>query len=129
MHEYDQIKEPKQSVPHHTSASGEQYDMSFNVVNSAAEKQQQQEVPLVEYTEIDNTKNKIPQQYNVTSGCDVIKDNGNTDSEEVSLHYVNKVVSSNSSYYFANNGQNCLQKHRLCIAIIFKDSSKIIDHE
>ena len=85
-HEYDQTKEPKQSVPHHTSASGEQYAVSFNAVNSAAEKQQQQQVPLLEYAEIDNNKNKSPQQYNVTSGYDVIKDNGNTDCEEVSLH-------------------------------------------
>ena len=86
-HEYDQIKEPQQSVPHHTSASGEQYAVSFNVVNSAAEKQQQQQVPLVEYAEIDNNKSKSPQQYNVTSGYDEINDNKTTDRKEVSLYY------------------------------------------
>ena len=89
-HEYDQIRKPQQSIPHHTSASEEQYAVSFNVVNSAAEKQRQQQVPLVEYAEIDNNKNKSPQQYNVTSGYDEIKENRNTDSEEVSLHYIIK---------------------------------------
>ena len=87
-HEYDQIKEPQQSIPHHTSASGEQHAVSFNAVNSAAEKQQQQQIPLVEYAEIDNNKNNSPQQYNVTDGYDEIKDNGNTDSKEVSVHYI-----------------------------------------
>ena len=87
-HKDDQIKEPKPSAPHHTSASGEQYAVSFNAVNSVAEKQQQQQVPLEEYAEIDNNKNNSPQQYNVTSGYDMIKDNGNTDSKEVSLHYI-----------------------------------------
>ena len=82
-HEYHQIKEPKQSIPHQTLASGEQYAVSLNTVNSAAEKQQQQEVPLVEYAEIDNNKNK---SYNLTSGYDVINDNRNTDSKEVSVH-------------------------------------------
>ena len=83
-HEYDQIKEPKQSIPHQCSASGEQYAVSLNAVNSAAEKQQQQQVPLVEYAEIDNNKNKSPQKYNLTSGYDEINDNRNTDSKEVS---------------------------------------------
>ena len=86
-HEYDQIKEPKQSVPHQTSASGEQYAVSLNAVNSAAEKQQQQQqqVPLVEYAEIDNNKNNSPQQYNLNSGYDEINDDKSTDRKEVSL--------------------------------------------
>ena len=87
-HEYDQIKEPKQSIPHQSSASGEQYAVSLNAVNSAAEKQQQQQqqVPLVEYAEIDNTKSSSPQQYNMTSGYDEINDNKTTDRKEVSLY-------------------------------------------
>ena len=82
-HEYDQIKEPKQSIPHQTSASGEQYAVSFNAVNYAAESQQKQ-APLVEYAEIDNNKNKTPQQYNLTSEYDELNGNRNTDSKEVS---------------------------------------------
>ena len=85
-HEYDQIKEPKQSIPHQTSASGEQYAVSQNAVNSAAEKQRQQQVPLVEYAEIDNNKSSSPQQYNLTSRYDEINDNKTTDRKEVSLH-------------------------------------------
>ena len=84
-HEYDQIKEPKQSVPCQSSASEEQYAVSLNAVNSAAEKQQQQQVPLVEYAEIDNNKNNSPQQYNLTSGYDEINDDKSTDRKEVSL--------------------------------------------
>ena len=99
-HEYDQIKEPKQSVPHQTSASGEQYAVSLNAVNSAAEKQQQQQVPLVEYAEIDNNKNNSPQQYNLTSGYDEINDNKSTDRKEVSLcNYLFKLYN-----YVNNNG-------------------------
>ena len=99
-HEYDQIKEPKQSVPHQTSASGEQYAVSLNAINSAAEKQQQQQVPLVEYAEIDNNKNKSPQQYNLTSGYDEINDNKSTDRKEVSLrNYLFKLYN-----YVNNNG-------------------------
>ena len=84
-HEYDQIKEPKLSVPHQASASEEQYAVSLNAVNSAAEKQQQQQVPLVEYAEIDNNKNNSPQQYNLTSGYDEINDDKSTDRKKVSL--------------------------------------------
>ena len=87
-HEYDQIKKPKQSIPHQTSVSGEQYAVSLKAVNSAAEKQQQQKVQLVEYAEIDNNKNKIPQQYNLTSRYDEINDNKTTDRKEVSLQYI-----------------------------------------
>ena len=54
---------------HYTSASGEQYAVSFN-----------------EYIEIGNNRNNSPQQYNVTSGHDEINSNRNTDSEEVSLY-------------------------------------------
>ena len=86
-HKYDQIKEPKQFIPHQTSASGEQYAVSLNAVNNTAENQQKQ-APLVEYAEIDNNKNKTPQQHNLTSGYDEINDNRNTDSKEVSLHVI-----------------------------------------
>ena len=89
FHEYDQIKEPKQSVPRQSSASEEQCAVSLNAVNSAAEKQQQQQqVPLVEYAEINNTKNRSPQQYNLSSGYDEINNNKNIDRKEVSLHFI-----------------------------------------
>ena len=80
-----ETKEPKQSIPHQSSASGEQYAVSFNAVNYAAESQQKQ-APLVEYAEIDNNNNKTPQQYNLISGYDELNVNRNTDSKEVSLH-------------------------------------------
>ena len=88
FHEYDQIKEAKQSVPCQSSASGEQYAVSLNAVNSAVEKQQQHQVPLVEYAEINNTKNKTPQQYNLSGGYDEINNNKTTDRKEVSLHFI-----------------------------------------
>ena len=94
-HEYDQIKKPKQSIPHQTSASEEQYAVSLNAVNSAAEKQQQQQqVPLVEYAEIDNKKSSSPQQYNLTSGYDEISDNNSTDRKEVSLHDIFEMIAT-----------------------------------
>ena len=86
-HEYNEYKEPKQSTPHQSSPSGEQYAVSLNAVNNTAENQQQQ-VPTVEYAEIDNNKNKTPQQYNLTNGYDELNGNRNTDSKEVSIiHY------------------------------------------
>ena len=93
-HEYDQIKKPKQSIPHQTSASGEQYDVSLNAVNSAAEKQQQQQVPLLEYAEIDNKRSSSPQQYSLTSGYDEINDNNSTDRKEVSLHDIFEMMAT-----------------------------------
>ena len=93
-HEYDQIKKPKQSIPHQTSASGEQYAVSLNAVNSAAEKQQQQQVPLLEYAEIDNKRSSSPQQYSLTSGYDEINDNNSTDRKEVSLHDIFEMMAT-----------------------------------
>ena len=69
-HEYDQIKEHKESVPHQSSDSGEQYAVSLKAVSNKSEKQQQQ-LPLVEYAEIEN---KSPQHHNMPSGYEYNED-------------------------------------------------------
>ena len=95
-HEYDQIKEPtheyhqikessKQSIPHQSSDSGEQYAVSLKVVSNKTEKQQQQ-IPLVEYAEVDNSVNKSPQHQNLPSGYDEINESNVTANKEVSGH-------------------------------------------
>ena len=104
FHECDQIKEPKQSVPHQSLASEEQYATSLNAVNSAAEKQQHQQVPLVEYAEINNTKNRSPQQYNLSSGYDEINNDKSTDRKEVSLHFI---FDTYVIYASINNSTHC----------------------
>ena len=81
-HEYDQIKEPKESIPHQSSDSGEQYAVSLKAVGNKSEKQQQQ-LPLVEYAEIDNSKNKSPQHHNLPSGYE-FSENITTTNKEVS---------------------------------------------
>ena len=83
-HEYDQIKEPKESIPHQSSDSGEQYAVSLKAVGNKSEKQQQQ-LPLVEYAEIDNSKNKSPQHQNLPSGYE-FSENITTANKEVSGH-------------------------------------------
>ena len=82
-HEYYQIKESKQSIPHQIAANGEEYAVSSKAVGDASEKQQQQ--PLVEYAEVDNSKNKSPQQHNVPSGYE-INENIIIANKEVSVH-------------------------------------------
>ena len=66
-HVYDDIKKPKESVPHQTSASGQEYAIPLKAINNTSEKQQQQ-VPSVEYAKVGNNQNKSPQQHNQTSG-------------------------------------------------------------
>ena len=83
-HEYDQIKESsKQSIPHQSSDSGEQYAVSLKAVSNKTEKQQQQ-IPLVEYAELDNSVNKSPQHQNLPSGYDEINESNITANKEVS---------------------------------------------
>ena len=48
--------------------------MSLKAVSNKTEKQQQQ-IPLVEYAEVDNSVNKSPQHHNLTSGYDEINEN------------------------------------------------------
>ena len=84
-HEYDQIKEPKESIPHQSSDSGEQYAVSLKAVGNKSEKQQQQQLPLVEYAEIDNNKNKSLQHQNLPSGYE-FSENITTANKEVSGH-------------------------------------------
>ena len=83
-HEYDQIKEPKESIPHQSSDSGEQYAVSLKAVGNKSEKQQQQ-IPLVEYAEVDNSKSKSPQYHNFPSGYE-FSENIITTNKEVSGH-------------------------------------------
>ena len=86
-HDYYKIKESKQSIPHQVAANGEQYAVSSKVVCNASDsdKQHQQQVPLVvEYAELDKSKNKHPQQYNLPSGYE-INENFIIANKEVSL--------------------------------------------
>ena len=85
-HEYYQIKESKQSIPHQIAANGEEYAVSSKAVGNASEKQQQQQQqPLVEYAEVDNSKNKSPQQHNIPSGYE-INENIIIANKEVSVY-------------------------------------------
>ena len=87
IHEYHQIKEPKQSIPHQSSANEEQYAVSLKAVNNTSEKQQQQQVPLVEYAEIDHTtQNKNQQLHSSPRRYDEISENKIATDEEVSIH-------------------------------------------
>ena len=70
---YDDVKEAKESIPHQSSDNGELYAVSLNAVSNKSEKQQQQ-IPLMEYAEIDNSANQSPQHHNLPSGYDVIND-------------------------------------------------------
>ena len=83
-HEYDQIKEPKGSIPHQSSDSGEQYVVSLKAISNKTEKQQQP-IPLVEYAEIDSSKNESPQHHNLPSGYE-FSENITTANKEVSGH-------------------------------------------
>ena len=47
--------------------------MSLKAVSNKSEKQQQQ-IPLMEYAEIDNSANQSPQHHNLPSGYDEIND-------------------------------------------------------
>ena len=85
-HVYDVIKEAKESGPHQTSASGQEYAVPLIAVNNTSEKQQQQ-VPSVEYAKVDNVQNKSPQQHNQTSGYDEINENKIQVNEKVSVLY------------------------------------------
>ena len=68
-HDYYQIKESKQSIPHQLAANGEQYAVSTKVVCDGSDKQKQQQV--VEYAEVDKSKNKHPQQCNLPSEYEI----------------------------------------------------------
>ena len=84
-HVYDDIKEAKESIPHQTSASGQEYAVSLIAVNNISEKQQQQ-IPSVEYAKVGNSQNKNPQQYNQTSGYEEINKNNIKVNGEVSVY-------------------------------------------
>ena len=71
---YDDVKEPKQSIPHQSSASGELYAVSLKAVSKTSE----QKVPLVEYAEVDSTS-KSPQLHYY----DEIQENSNKANAEV----------------------------------------------
>ena len=47
--------------------------MSLKAVSNKSEKQQQQ-IPLMEYAEIDNSANQSPQHHNLPNGYDKIND-------------------------------------------------------
>ena len=49
--------------------------MSLKAVGNTSEKQQQQQIPLVEYATVDNNKNQNLQQHNLCSQYDEINDN------------------------------------------------------
>ena len=71
---YDDVKEPEQSIPHQSSASGELYAVSLKAARETSE----QKVPLVEYAELDNT-NKNPQSHYYSE----INENSNKANVEV----------------------------------------------
>ena len=79
----DGIKETKGSTPHHTSSSGELYAVSLKAVSNKSEKQQQQ-IPLMEYAEINNSASQSPRHHNLPSGYDVINDNNTNINTKVS---------------------------------------------
>ena len=79
----DAIKEAKGSTPHQTSSSGELYAVSLKAVSNKSEKQQQQ-IPLMEYAEINNSASQSPQHHNLPSGYNVINDNNTNVNTEVS---------------------------------------------
>ena len=76
----DDIKKPKESVPHQTSASGQEYAVPLKTISNKSEKQQQQ-IPLVEYAEADNSWNKSLQQHNLTSTYDEVNDKTKVSTE------------------------------------------------
>ena len=76
----DDIKKPKESVPHQTSASGQEYAVPLKAISNKSEKQQQQ-IPLVEYAEADNNQNKSTQQHNLTSAYDEVNDKNKVSAE------------------------------------------------
>jgi len=58
-------------VPHESADNGELYAMSKKAFSNKAEKQQEQ-IPLVEYAEIDNIKKNHKVEHNVNYGYDEI---------------------------------------------------------
>ena len=58
--------------------------MSLKAVTNVPEKQQEQ-IPLVEYAELDYNKNKSPQHHNLTSGYDEINENSTNKDTGVSI--------------------------------------------
>ena len=74
------IKKPKESVPYQTLASWQKYAVSLKAISNTSEKQQQQ-IPLVEYAEADNSWNKSPQQHNLTSTYDEVNDKTKVSTE------------------------------------------------
>ena len=73
---YDDVKEPEQSIPHQSSASGELYAVSLKAVGKTSE----QKVPLVEYAEVNSTSKNQQLHY-----YDEIKENSNKANVEVRM--------------------------------------------
>ena len=61
-------------VPHTSANNGELYAVSTKVVSNKPEKQQEQ-IPLVEYAEIDNNKKNQNVKNNMTNVYDEINEN------------------------------------------------------
>ena len=61
-------------MPHKSADNGELYTVSTKAVSNKAEKQQEQ-IPLVEYAEIDNNKKNQKVEHNVNNGYDEINEN------------------------------------------------------
>ena len=90
----DAIKEAKGLTPHQTSSSGELYAVSLKAVSNKSEKQQQQ-IPLMEYAEINNSASQSPQHHNLPSGYDAINDNNTNVNTEVS-NYISILTTKSS---------------------------------
>ena len=88
---YGAIKEVKKSIPRQSSDNGELYAVSLNAVSNKSEKQQQQ-IPLIEYAEIDNSANQSPQHLNLPSGYNVINDNNINVNTELQVHKCTKLL-------------------------------------
>ena len=82
---YDCIIKPQLSFTHQTSANREQHYHNAIVINgvNGTHGGQQQQVPLVEYDDIDNIQNESPQQEH--NQYEEINDNKVTDNKEVSI--------------------------------------------
>ena len=70
-------------MPRKSADNGELYAVSTKAVSNKAEKQQEQ-IPLVEYAEIDNNKKNQKVEHNVNNGYDEINENNIDNSTGVS---------------------------------------------
>ena len=61
-------------MPHKSANNGEMYAVSTKAVSNQAEKQQEQ-IPLVEYAEIDSNKKNKKAEHNLNNGYDEINEN------------------------------------------------------